>query len=397
MNKVKVKIVIGSNYGDECKGLATHYFSQCRDSGTRCLNVLFNGGSQRGHTVELKNGYRHIFHHFGSGTLSNADTYFDQNFILNPIVFVNEFEELYSKGFNPHCFVSPMCRISTPYDAFINQIVELSRGRYRHGSCGCGIWETTQRYLFYSKKPMYFKDYIMMTDAEIYDSLHEIAHSYLPRVLLTYGIKKIPLGYKELIDSDGLIEHFIQDVRTMQAITKLYNFEKLKNKYDYIIFEGAQGLELDENNIIAYPHVTASETTSRVPLQRIKNMNCDTEICYITRSYFTRHGAGAFPTECDKNVINPNIIDETNSYNDYQQIIRYGLFNKNEFKNRIIKDMSNVNLLDDVKFSVFISHLNYTNGDLAGDCTIKDISSLFSKIYLSDTKFAEDVKEVFPL
>ena len=91
MNKVKVKIVIGSNYGDECKGLATHYFSQCRDSGTRCLNVLFNGGSQRGHTVELKNEYRHIFHHFGSGTLSNADTYFDQNFILNPIVFVTEF------------------------------------------------------------------------------------------------------------------------------------------------------------------------------------------------------------------------------------------------------------------------------------------------------------------
>jgi adenylosuccinate synthase len=219
----------------------------------------------------------------------------------------------------------------------------------------------------------------------------------LPRVLLTYDIKKIPLGYKELIDSDGLIKHFIQDVRTMQDITKLYNFEKLKNKYDYIIFEGAQGLELDENNIIAYPHVTASETTSRVPLQRIKNMNCDTEICYITRSYFTRHGAGAFPTECDKNVINPNIIDETNSYNDYQQIIRYGLFNKNEFKNRIIKDMSNANPLDDVKFSVFISHLNYTNGDLAGDCTIKDISSLFSKIYLSDTKFAEDVKEMFPL
>lgn len=59
--------------------------------------------------------------------------------------------------------------------------------------------------------------------------------------------------------------------------------------------------------------------------------------------------------------------------------------------------MSNANSLDDVKFSVFISHLNYTNGDLAGDCTIKDISSLFSKIYLSNTKFAEDVKEVFPL
>lgn len=61
-----------------------------------CLNVLYNGGCQRGHTVELKNGSRHIFHHFGSGTYDNAHTYFDKDFIVNPIMFMNEYETLYS-------------------------------------------------------------------------------------------------------------------------------------------------------------------------------------------------------------------------------------------------------------------------------------------------------------
>ena len=92
MKKVEVKVVIGSNYGDECKGLATHYFSaEAAKNEKSCLNVLFNGGCQRDHTVETKDTQlRHIFHHFGSGTFDGAYTYFDQNFIVNPIFFCIE-------------------------------------------------------------------------------------------------------------------------------------------------------------------------------------------------------------------------------------------------------------------------------------------------------------------
>ena len=44
-----VKLIIGANYGDEGKGLATDFFgAQAADSfGT--INVLTNGGPQRGH------------------------------------------------------------------------------------------------------------------------------------------------------------------------------------------------------------------------------------------------------------------------------------------------------------------------------------------------------------
>ena len=61
-----IKIVIGANFGDEGKGLMTDYFS----SNPNTIVVCSNGGAQRGHTVfESTTGTRHVFHHFGSGTL----------------------------------------------------------------------------------------------------------------------------------------------------------------------------------------------------------------------------------------------------------------------------------------------------------------------------------------
>ena len=63
-------IIIGSSYGDEGKGLAAAW--SARRMGGRCLNILINGGAQRGHTVDLPDGRRHVFHHFGAATLEGA-------------------------------------------------------------------------------------------------------------------------------------------------------------------------------------------------------------------------------------------------------------------------------------------------------------------------------------
>ena len=77
-------IVIGCSYGDEGKGLASYWAAS--GMGAPCLNVMINGGAQRGHTVDLKDGRRHVFHHFGSGSLSGADTCADTDYIVNPAV-----------------------------------------------------------------------------------------------------------------------------------------------------------------------------------------------------------------------------------------------------------------------------------------------------------------------
>ena len=87
---MKISVVIGANYGDEGKGLATDYLAS---QGTKSLVVRFNGGAQAGHTVVTPDGCRHVFHHFGSGVFAEADTFLSKFFIVNPILFRTEFEE----------------------------------------------------------------------------------------------------------------------------------------------------------------------------------------------------------------------------------------------------------------------------------------------------------------
>lgn len=139
-------------------------------------------------------------------------------------------------------------------------------------------------------------------------------------------------------------------------------------------------------------YITASKTTSFVPIKRIAPYGFDVEICYITRSYFTRHGAGVFPTECQKEEINPCIEDKTNVHNDFQESIRYGKFDLDEFLGRVQKDIDlSKSVIQDATISLLVSHLNYTN-DIAGNCTINDLRQYFDNIYTSKTKYSDDIQ-----
>ena len=178
----------------------------------------------------------------------------------------------------------------------------------------------------------------------------------------------------------------------MQSLVIPISQDCIIPRYSYVVFEGAQGLELDEDNESAYPNVTASKTTSLTPAQRVKNFDCNVEICYVTRSYFTRHGAGKFPTECKKEVINPDIEDVTNIYNEFQQNIRYGKFDVGEFLSRVKRDMlDSKKIIPKAGTSLLVTHLNYTNG-LVGNTTAGKLSEYFDKTYTSSTKFAEDIQ-----
>lgn len=397
--KKQVKIVVGANYGDECKGLATAYFSE-EHKNDNCLNILFNGSCQRGHTVDLNDRERHIFHHFGSGSFSNASTYFDQNFIINPIFFVEEYCDLQDLGIAPKCYCSPNCRVAVPYDAIINQIIERSRGKDKHGSCGVGVWETVERYRN-SEFNLTVGELRELSDEELRKYLKDIATKYVPDRLQFYCKSNITDIYSTdilaLTECDGLIEHYIKDFRLMCQLNPFATYPALFDTFDSFIFEGAQGLALDKDNTAFYPYLTPSSTTSEVPLDRIKKFgrNVDVEVCYITRSYFTRHGAGPFPSECDKSDICSDIEDFTNLPNSFQEFIRYGKFKKDEFISRVSSDMHHAkSIFDDIRFSLFVSHLNYTNNELAGDCTLKELSNYFDRVYISSAKYASSVEVI---
>lgn len=400
MNKHTVKIVLGSNYGDEGKGLATHYFAQkAKSAGCSCLNVLYGGGSQRGHTVELKNGTRHVFHHIGSGFYDGADTFLDRGFMVNPMVFVKEATELgLFKNNTTKVYVHPKCRVVTPYDIFVNQIVENSRGDDRHGSCGCGIWETHRRYECVAGE-LHYGDMINLCESVLKKYFCNVRDYSINTLKNKYNIDfdSISDEYKELFYSEGLLDHYISDMKIMQQMTikaavGLYPFPK----YDWIILEGSQGLALNGENKDLYPNVTVGDTGLKTPLRVCFNniFDCDDiEVCYVTRSYFTRHGAGKFPTECNREDINPDIVDYTNEPNDYQGAIRYGKFDYDEMINRISNDYENAKtyLWKGLKFrmSIMFTHCNYNESVTKEPKGLPPIA--FDYVYYSYTKYAEDI------
>lgn len=414
LKKIDVKVVVGANYGDEGKGLATHYFAQkAASEGKKVLNVFYNGGPQRGHTVELKDGTRHVFSHFGSGTFDGADTYFDRDFMVNPILFMHERKELEkiseSIGIElPEVFIDENCCVTTPFDMILNQIIEESRGNNRHGSCGCGIFETRRRYNADNWSKYY--DFVTMPYYESMAELNRIEKEWFWKRLKEEGINELPDKWKA-VNFDVLKANFIFDIGRMRSSTVLNSWYVLVDKYDTIIFEGGQGLALSEDYKQGFPHLTPSKTGCLIPLRRVHDaiewyMNEEEgivfekpEVCYVTRSYLTRHGAGTLKDECDKAKINSSIEDKTNEPNDFQGSIRYAPLHFYDLYSRVTEDALNGEggvsgcHYFPVKTSLMVTHLNYTGGHFSGSDASTPLINYFHKVYLSYGKYAEDIKD----
>jgi adenylosuccinate synthase len=93
---------------------------------------------------------------------------------------------------------------------------------------------------------------------------------------------------------------------------------------DHAIFEGAQGVLLDEDRGF-HPYTTWSRCTATNALELIKEMSPDSGVWQIgvMRSYVARHGPGPLPTETDSLTA---LIAEHNKNNDWQGMVRYGWF-----------------------------------------------------------------------
>ena len=141
----KVSIVTGANYGDEGKGLATDMLARSSPYYYTAV-VRANGGAQAGHTVVTTGGIKHVFHHIGAGTFAGAETVLGPDFVLNPIVFNDEYASLlYKIKTVPDVFANLESIVSTPLDAYVNTVRERMRSN-PHGSTGLGVNESILRH-----------------------------------------------------------------------------------------------------------------------------------------------------------------------------------------------------------------------------------------------------------
>jgi len=332
----EIKVVIGANWGDEGKGLFTDYFSSQYKDG---IVVRFNGGSQASHTVTTSDGNRHAFSHFCSGTLSGLPSYLSSFFIANPILFRKEYEIL-SNFAKPRVYLNKDCLVTTPYDMIINQIAEISRGNSKHGSCGLGFNETIERNKNF--------DYRKISMGNLFDknlithALDSIRKYYIPMRLKSLGITSIPKIYQNLLTNHLIIDNYLDDIDFLLDNVNIID-DSVLNKYDSVIFEGAQGLRLDQSHKY-FPHVTRSNTGIKNVISILEESKLkydNMEIIYATRPYLTRHGVGQFPNEVEGKIY-PRIEDLTNVPNAYQGTIRYGLLDINKLSEEISNDLLNI-------------------------------------------------------
>ncbi len=325
-------VVIGGGFGDEGKGLFTDYLSaQC--VGKACV-VRFNGGAQAGHTVQLADGRRHVFSHFGSGTYAGLPTYLSSFFVCNPILFHREYGELIKEGVKPDVYVDPACPVTTPYDMMINQIAEQARGGERHGSVGVGFGETIGRH-YHKAFLLFARD--LADEQTLRAKLGAIRSVWVRRRLAALGVTPLVGMWADRFIDDGIFERFIEDCRDFSEKIVLSDLPMLGG-YDDLIFEGAQGLMLDQNNGF-YPHVTRSHTGIRNAVTLAEKIGMEKlDVYYLTRSYVTRHGAGPLPHELPQQPYR-QIVDKTNIAHPYQGTLRFAWLDLDLFCEAAARDM----------------------------------------------------------
>lgn len=327
---MKASAVIGLGFGDEGKGLMTSLLVGRKMFTHNSLVVRFNGGHQAGHTV-IRGDIKHVFSNFGAGTLHGGHTYWSKFCTFDPIGAQNELNKLntYGTGYKPLLYVHPLCPVVTPFDKMWNQQQAKQTG---HGSVGVGFGSTIERQENHYKlfaQDLFYEDILRA-------KLRSIAHYYAKKEA-------------DMADfSNKIIETFINDV---DAIMK-GNADKILvrtppvGKYNNIVFEGAQGILLDQD-FGFFPNVTRSNTTSKNIFEIAIELDVyDVDIYYMTRAYQTRHGNGFMSGESHGHMLNlKNTEGETNVNNLYQgefrkapldlNLIKYALQCDNYFSKHV--------------------------------------------------------------
>ena len=355
----KIQVCIGANYGDEGKGRTTAWLAA--KSKQKVAVVRFNGGAQAGHTVKSGH-YRHVFSHFGSGSFDYVPTILTKDFVCSPYLFMKEHEQLICKGvIRPDVYIDPRCPITTPWDMMLNQLVEESRGSRRHGSVGVGFGETIERHEYGSPE-------FQLTVGDILHrptlcmKISAILGEYLPMRMGQLGIDEADFG-----NLRHVFHRYELECRAFLERVIVLPEEEALNKFDHLVFEGAQGLALDQE-APDFPHVTRSFTGVDNVLRVLEaaEIHDPLHMVYVTRPYFTRHGAGPLDREIDAKGFSKlfNVVDETNKPHDFQGTLRFSTHDLDYMSVRVIKDQFKIPREKIGKISLMITCLDQIVGDL---------------------------------
>lgn len=275
-------VIVGTQWGDEGKGKIVDLLTQYAD-----YVVRFQGGSNAGHTVYLKD-QKFIFHLIPSGILYRDKTCIIGNgVVIEPGVLIEEITELKRRGYledDSKLMISGQAHLILPY----HRKIDVAREKiFKLGTTGRGIGPAYEDKVARCGIRM-----IDLLDEEIFRRKLEQnlgqKNLYLRQVLKEEGfdLSQI-LGEQNEIRKK--LSRYVKD-------TSLVLYEAVKRGKN-VLLEGAQGalLDLDHGT---YPYVTSSNTVAGNACAGagIGPTMIDSVIG-VTKAYTTLVGEGPFPTE----------------------------------------------------------------------------------------------------
>lgn len=316
-------VTVGLSFGDEGKGKIVDALVRKNSSG---LVVRYCGGSQAAHSVVTDDNRHHVFAQLGSGSfVKGTKTLLGPQMLVDPLALMVE-ADIFNKKIDwdvyPFINVDMDCFVITPFHQAMNWIRETIRGEARHGSCGKGIGETKA---FIKNKPGPHLQIRHLSSAtitrkmlcRIRDELQDEA-LHLFDGPLTEELTKAFNWFKW--DIDDLIAQYAQFNSLVSTLTSFEVQGLLEKETNPIIFEGSQGMLLDQHHGFApyntWSNLSPDSAYSLLPQGAyIKTIG-------IIRALTTRHGAGPFPTEDLE--LTQQFQDPRNPTNNWQREFRVG-------------------------------------------------------------------------
>lgn len=297
MSRIQNLVVVGLQWGDEGKGKIVDVLSNNFD-----IVVRFQGGSNAGHTVKVGNDI-FKFRLMPTGAVRGKMTVIGNGVVVDPLVLIQEIDQLRKAGLTINLMVSDRAHVITPYQVLIDGLQESARGSLKVGTTKRGIGPA------YADKVSRIG--IRIADIAGFDGSNEW------RILKEASESKISQMYHSTIDpatEEQLNEFSIVLKRILPFVGNSTDFlNSAIDSGERVLFEGAQGALLDIDHG-TYPFVTSSNcisaaasTGTGVPPTKLDS------ILGIAKAYLTRVGSGPFPTEL-KNGIGQEIRDRGAEY-----------------------------------------------------------------------------------
>ncbi|GAA5189874.1 hypothetical protein GCM10023322_43600 [Rugosimonospora acidiphila] len=302
-------VLVDLGYGDAGKGTVVDWL--CASRPVRTV-IRFNGGAQAAHNVVLRDGRRHTFAQFGSGTLRpGVGTHLSRFVAVDPVALAAEARHLAEIGVPDalsRLTVDRDAPLATPYHRAANRARERARGAGRHGSCGMGVGETVAYQLAHPDEAP------RVADCQDPRRLRRRLLALRERLAADVG----PLDAPPVDDCVAAFTGFADRVSIVDQ-----TFAGQLIRAGGVVFEGAQGVLLDEWHGF-HPYTTWSTTTFANADKLLAEAGLAGEATRlgVLRVVTTRHGPGPLVTE-DPAL---RLTDPNNPTNPWQGRFRFGHF-----------------------------------------------------------------------